>query len=95
MTEPSIEVVHGRHNELVDPYLHVWGWEIPVYLFLGGLVAGILILVPMLELVRGERSRSDAVRLAPFAGMILLSLGMLALFLEDVALDGDEVGMIA
>lgn len=82
MRDPLIEWVHGRHNAMVDPHLHVWGWEIPVYLFLGGLVAGILILVPMLEFARGERPRSNAVRLVPFAAVLLLTLGMLALFLD-------------
>ena len=32
-----LEIVSTRHNPLIDPSLHVWGWEIPVYLFLGGL----------------------------------------------------------
>ena len=39
-----IEIATTRRNPGIDPYLHVWGWEIPVYLFLGGLVAGLLIL---------------------------------------------------
>ena len=36
------ELFLTRHNDLVDPVLHVWGWEIPVYLFLGGWVAGMM-----------------------------------------------------
>ena len=39
-----IEYTNTRMNEMVDPGLHVWGWEIPLYLFLGGLVAGMMIL---------------------------------------------------
>ena len=39
-----IELTTTRANHLVDPALHVWGWEIPVYLFLGGLVAGMMII---------------------------------------------------
>lgn len=35
-------IVSGRSNPEIDPFLHVWGWEIPFYLFIGGLVAGIL-----------------------------------------------------
>lgn len=30
-----IEITTTRHNPLVDPSLQVWGWEIPVYLFVG------------------------------------------------------------
>ena len=33
-----IELLTTRHNPLVDPTLHVWEWQIRVYLFLGGLV---------------------------------------------------------
>ena len=40
----SFEIVRTRHNPLVDPSLHVWSWQIPAYLFLGGFVAGIMVL---------------------------------------------------
>ena len=39
-----LEITSTRHNPMVDPVLSVWGWEIPVYLFVGGLVAGMMIL---------------------------------------------------
>ena len=35
-------IISGRNNPEIDPTLHIWGWEIPFYLFIGGLVAGIL-----------------------------------------------------
>jgi hypothetical protein len=35
-------IVSGRLNYKIDPMLHIWGWEIPLYLFLGGLAAGVL-----------------------------------------------------
>ena len=44
MFPSALEVTTTRANELVDPSLHVWGWEIPVYLFLGGLVEGMMII---------------------------------------------------
>ena len=34
------ELVNTRHNPMIDPAMHIWGWEIPVYLFLGGLRDG-------------------------------------------------------
>ena len=34
-----LEFTTTRHNPLIDPQLAVWSWEIPVYLFLGGVVA--------------------------------------------------------
>ena len=65
----------------LDPTLHVWGWEVPVYLFLGGLAAGAMILVPLLAARRAAPSR-DACRRLAFAAPALVSVGMLALFLD-------------
>ena len=39
-----LEIVTSRANPMIDPTLHVWGWEVPVYLFLGGWVAGSMVL---------------------------------------------------
>ena len=51
-----IEITTTRHNPTVDPTLAVWSWEIPVYLFLGGIVAGMMILAGsrMLRMARGD-----------------------------------------
>jgi formate-dependent nitrite reductase membrane component NrfD len=38
-------IISGRNNPEIDPHLHIWGWEISLYLFIGGLVAGILFTV--------------------------------------------------
>ncbi|MBK8232578.1 MAG: polysulfide reductase NrfD [Candidatus Eisenbacteria bacterium] len=76
------ETITTRANHLVDPHLHVWAWQIPLYLFLGGWVAGLLILFG-LKLRRGARPARDSVTYPlPWIGLGLLSLGMLALFLD-------------
>ena len=77
-----IEATTTRANPGIDPSLHVWGWEIVVYLFLGGLVAGIFVLAAALELRSGEKPKGDALRLMPFAALALLSVGMGALWLD-------------
>ncbi len=76
------EYTTTRTNGLVDPTLHIWHYEVPVYLFLGGLVAGVMVLsgLWMLRSPGGERSR--ALSLLPWAAPILLSLGMLFLWLD-------------
>jgi len=74
------ELTVARHSRFVDPQLHVWGWEIPVYLFLGGLAAGAMILTAILAGREGARSR--AARWLTFAAPVLVSLGMGALFLD-------------
>ena len=38
------EITTTRSNHLIDPIFHAWGWEIPVYLFLGGMVAVMMII---------------------------------------------------
>jgi protein NrfD len=78
----AIETVTTRHNHLIDPSLHIWGWEIPVYLFLGGLAAGLLVLPALLEMSRGDRHLSVSARAMPFAALVLISMGMVALFLD-------------
>jgi formate-dependent nitrite reductase membrane component NrfD len=69
-------------NHLVDPSLHLWGWEIAVYLFIGGLVAGMMILTGYFILA-DKRVKEDSVILhLPVFGIIFLSIGMFALFLD-------------
>jgi formate-dependent nitrite reductase membrane component NrfD len=82
MTPQLLETVTTRANAQIDPSLHVWGFEITLYLFLGGIVAGIFVLAAALELVSGNRPRSRPLRVAPFAALALLSLGMFALWLD-------------
>ena len=78
----AIETVPTGHNHHIDPSLHIWGWEIPVYLFLGGLAAGLLVLPALLEMSKGDRRLSGSVQFMPFAALALISLGMVALFLD-------------
>ncbi|MCA9609103.1 MAG: polysulfide reductase NrfD [Myxococcales bacterium] len=82
MDPETIEVISTRHNANIDPHLALWGWEIPAYLFLGGLVAGIMVLAAVLELSRKEKGETRAAELLPFLAASLISLGMLFLFLD-------------
>jgi formate-dependent nitrite reductase membrane component NrfD len=77
-----LELLTTRHNPMIDPSLHVWGWEIPVYLFLGGWVAGAMVLSGWLMRREGDPSRPSVARVLPWIGLVLISLGMLALFLD-------------
>jgi formate-dependent nitrite reductase membrane component NrfD len=74
------EIDLSRHSPLLDPVLRAWGWEIPVYLFLGGVAAGVMILAPLLAGREGPASR--AARWLAFAPAVLVSVGMGALFLD-------------
>ena len=71
-----------RHNELVDPFLKIWGWQIPVYLFIGGLVAGIMIISGYFALKGQYKKNVFSSFYLPHISLILLSLGMFSLFLD-------------
>src|SRR5450756_3258763 len=79
------ELVLTRHNDLIDPLVRVWGWEIPVYLFLGGWVAGMMILVGYFLLRGRNREDTCVCSVLPGTSFVLLSLGMGALFLDPVS----------
>ena len=76
------DLVLTRHNDLIDPLVRVWGWEIPVYLFLGGWVAGMMIIVGYFLLRGRHREETCVCSVLPGLSVIILSLGMLALFLD-------------
>jgi protein NrfD len=77
-----IDLTTTRLNRLIDPVLHVWDWQIPVYLFLGGLVAGLMIISGWLLLTGRQRPPVTVLQRLPVLGLVFLSLGMLALFLD-------------
>jgi protein NrfD len=79
-----LETTSTRLNPLVDPQLHAWGWEIPVYLFFGGMIAGMMILagVAMLRLARGDDPGRYFSVQTPLLGFVLMNVGMGALFLD-------------
>ncbi len=74
--------VTARSNALIDPGLHIWTWEVAMYLFLGGLTAGVMVFAAYATLARkDEEAPFAATRLALLAP-IVLSLGMTTLFLD-------------
>ena len=77
-----IDITTTRMNHLVDPTLHVWAWQIPVYLFLGGLVAGMMIIAGWFLRAGRHRTAGTVAPVLPVLGLVLLSAGMLALFLD-------------
>jgi protein NrfD len=76
------ELITTRHNELVDPLLKVWGVEIAVYLFLGGMVAGMMIILGYFLFKGRHKELRCSCALLPALCIGLLSLGMLALFID-------------
>jgi protein NrfD len=75
-------IVSGRMNQLVDPHLQIWHWQISLYLFLGGMAAGILAIAALYYIRGREKDYSTAVRITPFLAPVLLILGLIALFID-------------
>jgi formate-dependent nitrite reductase membrane component NrfD len=74
--------VSGRDIPNIDPYLNIWHWQIPLYLFLGGLAAGILFFAGYYTILRKEKEMEATVKWAPFLAPFALVLGLFALFLD-------------
>jgi formate-dependent nitrite reductase membrane component NrfD len=76
------ETTTTRVNALIDPGLHIWHYEVPLYLFLGGLVAGLMVIAGLWILRGPDGPRSRALWLLPWAAPVLISAGMLFLWLD-------------
>ncbi len=74
--------VSGRNIPNIDPYLNIWHWQIPLYLFLGGLAAGILFFASLFYIMGKEKTMATAIKRAPIIAPIALILGLIALFLD-------------
>jgi protein NrfD len=72
----------GRNIPNIDPYLNVWHWQIPLYLFLGGLAAGILFFAAIFTIMGKEKEMPTVVKKAPIIAPFALILGLIALFLD-------------
>lgn len=80
MTEELL--VTARANPLIDPGLDIWTWEVAMYLFLGGLTAGIMVFAALMQLLNKEREAPFAAQGLALLAPIVLSLGMTTLFLD-------------
>ena len=77
-----IEITQGRNNPLIDPHLGIWEWQIAAYLFLGGLVAGLMILNGVFRLQGKTDTIRASLKTGPLLAPILLSMGMFFLWLD-------------
>jgi formate-dependent nitrite reductase membrane component NrfD len=75
-------LVSVRSNPHIDPIIDVWGWEISVYLFLGGLAAGIMFFSALMLLLNKDEEAPFSVNGLALLGPVVLSLGMTTLFLD-------------
>ena len=75
-------IISGRMNPMVDPTLHIWHWQIPLYLFVGGVAAGILFFASLYYILGREKRYPAAIKYAPLLTPALLIIGLGALFID-------------
>lgn len=74
--------ISGRDIPYIDPFLNIWHWQIPIYLFLGGLAAGILFFAALFTVIGEEKEMPSTVKWGPFLVPGALVLGLFMLFLD-------------
>ena len=92
MIEGVNEIISTKMNPNVLPHLHIWEWHIPLYLFLGGIAGGLLLITSTMIVMKrhfgiGPKDDGDgcpcfAVRIGSILSPALLGVGMLFLFLD-------------
>jgi formate-dependent nitrite reductase membrane component NrfD len=75
-------IISGRHLPHIDPHLNLWHWQISLYLFLGGLAAGILVFAALVVLFGKEKNYQGAVKYATLIPPIALVIGLLVLIID-------------
>jgi len=74
--------VSGRNIPQIDPSLEIWHWPIGLYLFLGGLAAGIILFASIVTVLDKEDEYPTAVKYASFIPPIALVIGLIALIYD-------------
>jgi formate-dependent nitrite reductase membrane component NrfD len=74
--------ISGRNIPYIDPHLNLWHWPIPVYLFLGGLAAGILFFAALYTITGQEKKAPTAVKWSTFLVPFIIMTGLAALMLD-------------
>jgi len=74
--------ISGRNIPKIDPYLEIWHFPISLYLFLGGMAAGIIFFASLFTILKREKDVQTAIKPAMIIVLFALSIGLLALFYD-------------
>ena len=75
------EITVTGMNEIAYPYVSTWHWHVALYLFVGGLVAGLMIVSALFRLTN-RPGVSKAIFISDLAGLPLLAGGMFFLWID-------------
>ncbi len=74
--------ISGRNIPHIDPNLEVWHFPISLYLFLGGMAAGIIFFASLFTILRKEKEVPTAVKGAMIVAVVAISIGLIALMYD-------------
>ena len=74
--------ISGRNLHNIDPHLEIWEFPIALYLFLGGLAAGILLFASIAVLLDKEEKLPTTTIWAPIIAPIAIVIGLVALVFD-------------
>jgi len=75
-------ITSGRMNHGIDPVLHIWHWPISLYLFVGGLAAGLLFFAAYRVLTGKDKEFSTTVQIGPIIALFAIMTGLMALLYD-------------
>jgi len=74
--------ISGRNIPNIDPSLQIWHFPISLYLFLGGMAAGIIFFASLFTILKKEKEFPTTVKNAMIIVLFALSIGLLALLYD-------------
>ena len=74
--------ISGRNIPNIDPVLEVWHFPISLYLFLGGMAAGIIFFASLFTLMKKEKEFPTTVKGGMLLAVIAISVGLIALMYD-------------
>jgi len=72
-------IVSGRNIEGLFPHVDVWGFGIALYLFIGGLAAGILLFATYFYIKGKQKEMPVIIKISTFIPPIIIAIGLLFL----------------
>ncbi len=75
-------ILYGKNNPHVVPQLEVWGFPISLYLFLGGMAAGILFFTSLFYLLKKDKTMPVPYTRATYIAIAALIIGTIALLFD-------------
>ena len=74
--------ISGRNIPNIDPSLAVWHFPISLYLFLGGMAAGIIFFASLFTILRKEKEVPTTVKGGMIVAVIAICIGLVALLYD-------------